>query len=183
MKPKKYAIERTQYFGSIFMALALILIGIAEMFVILSSRASTVYQLTNLLTIEILTEVAIGALILVVCLSFILKGRIYTIIFDIVRIGAVVVICYCLYSILAQRAELMGYVWFSDLEKNNENAVNALNFGVYSAVFYLLGLVFLGITSGLEYVTSIPLKRTKIEINQEIEELKQELEAIEKDPL
>ena len=171
MKAKKYSIQRTRYGGSIFMVLALVLIGLGEICAILSSRASNTYQLSDLTTLEYLTEGAIAALILVFVLSFVIRGRVYTFLFDVVRIAAILAICHCIYQMLDQRADLMGYIWFSDLEAGNETAINALNFGVYSAAFYLAGLIFLAITSGLEYVTAVPIKRTKEEVKEELSEL------------
>ena len=48
-------------------------------------------------------------------------------------------LCFC--RVLTGRADLMGYVWFSDLEKGNSTAVNSLTLAAIALGGFLLGSV------------------------------------------
>ncbi len=48
-------------------------------------------------------------------------------------------LCFC--RVLTGRADLMGYVWFSDLEKGNPTAVNSLTLATIAMGAFLLGSV------------------------------------------
>ena len=45
-------------------------------------------------------------------------------------------VCFC--HVLAGRADLMGYIWFSDLEAGNPTAVASLNLGTVSMAGFLI---------------------------------------------
>jgi hypothetical protein len=60
---------------------------------------------------------------------------------DILQWLAVILISIALSLMISGRSELMGYVWFSNLEKGNPIAVAAMNNAVYSWVCYGLALV------------------------------------------
>ena len=95
-----------------------------------------------------------------------------------VRVAAVVLLCVCFYQVLAGRATLMGYVWFSDLESGNLNSVNALNYGVASAALYAVAILLTVATGWIEFVTKRG-KRTKEAIQAEIDALQKELKRLE----
>jgi fumarate reductase subunit D len=61
--------------------------------------------------------------------------------FDIGRLLIIILISIVLSIMIIERAELMGYIYFSDLEKGNPIAVASMNNAVVSWVFY--GLVLL----------------------------------------
>lgn len=60
---------------------------------------------------------------------------------DILQWMAVILISFALSLMISGRSELMGYVWFSNLEKGNPIAVAAMNNAVYSWVCYGLALI------------------------------------------
>lgn len=55
----------------------------------------------------------------------------------------VVLASLALCKVLIGRADLMGYVWFSDLEKGNPTAVTSLNLAVASMFCFLLGVIIM----------------------------------------
>ena len=173
-----YKIKRNR-FGTLIILIPIILIAFAELFAIMSSRETESYIITSLTTAEVLSEVCIALLIVAYVLSFHIKGRIYSIVFDVVRLAVAAMLCWCVYTILSERAELMGYVWFSDLESNNQLAVNALNYGVVSAVLYVVGIVALAASSVVEFVNAGVARRSREEVESEIRELQAELAAID----
>ncbi len=163
---------------TLIIILPILLIGAAEILAIISSHQTTSYAITELVTVEALSEVAIWLLIAAYVLSFFIKGKIYSIVFDVVRLGVVAMLCYCFYTVISERADLMGYVWFSDLESGNQTAVNALNYGVASGVLYVVGIISLAGSAAIEFVNAGIIKRTREEIESDTE-LQSELASID----
>ena len=62
----------------------------------------------------------------------------------------VVLASLALCKVLIGRADLMGYVWFSDLEKNNPVAVTGLNLTVISAVLSFAAVIALSVSGFIE---------------------------------
>lgn len=150
----------------------------AEFLAILSSYSNSTYAIESLQTVMVLSEIALALLAAMLLASFYLKGRIGMYVLDVVRVAAVVLLCVCLYQVLAERATLMGYVWFSDLESGNLNSVNALNYGVASAALYAVAILLTAATGWIEFVTKRG-KRTKEAIQAEIDALQKELKRLE----
>lgn len=67
--------------------------------------------------------------------------------FAAINIVAVVFIGLALSMSISDRATAMGFVWFSDLEKNNPTAVFALNQAVGMFVTYLISAVLVVVAS------------------------------------
>ncbi len=173
----KYQINKNEYL-SLLMLLPIAAGIIAEYMAILSSYANSSYAIESLQSVMVMTEIAVGFLIAMFFLSIYLKGRIFMYVFDAVRIAAVVLFSLCLYRVLDERATLMGYVWFSDLESGNANSVSALNYGVISAVMYAVTILLTAATGAVEFVTAKKIARTREVIQSEIEELQLELKSI-----
>ncbi len=69
-----------------------------------------------------------------------LQGKLYMIIADVLRFAAAALVMACFSVMVFARGDLMGYIWFSDLEANNFSAVSALNTSVVAWVFLVLGV-------------------------------------------
>lgn len=172
-----YQIKRNEY-GSLSLLLPIAGAILAEYLAILSSYANSTYPIESLQSVMVMTEVAVGLLIAVFLLSVYLKGRICMYALDAVRLAAVVLLSICLYNVLEQRATLMGYVWFSDLESGNAKSVSALNYGVWSAVVYALTVLAAAATGAVEFVSAKKVARTREIVQEEIVELQRELDAL-----
>lgn len=175
----KYLIQRNNG-GAMLLVLAILALVLAEVFALFSSRANNTYAIIGLDAVMIFTEVAVVFLVIVFFLSVYLKGKAFMLAMDLLRALAVALVCACLFIVLEQRATLMGYVWFSDLESGNVNSVNALNYGVASAAFYAVALIVMAITGGFELVSYKKVKRTPEVIQDEIAALQQELADMKK---
>lgn len=112
---------------------ALLMIIAAVLIVISSSLA---YSLSELPVILLFAGIAAGldALLLLVL-------RRDTALRDLVLLASVTLTTLALCKVLAGRADLMGYVWFSDLEKGNPAAVASLYLAVASMGCFLLGII------------------------------------------
>ncbi len=175
---KTYAIKRNNFF-SLFIIAPIILLVAAEILSILSSRANATYEIERLQTVMICCEVAVLLLALIFIFSPYLRGNIGMIIVDAVRLAAVVLVCLCLYIVLDERATLMGYVWFSDLESGNAASVRALQQGVIASVLYAAALACLAVSGCIEFVNAKSIKRSKEAIEAEISALEEELKALD----
>ncbi|MCD8285979.1 MAG: hypothetical protein LUD50_01975, partial [Clostridia bacterium] len=69
-----------------------------------------------------------------------LRGMLYMIIADVLRFAAAALLIACFSVMITSRGDLMGYIWFSDLEANNAVAVSALTTSVVSWVFLVLSV-------------------------------------------
>lgn len=174
---KIYQIKRSQY-GTIILLFPIFLALLAEYFAILSSYANSTYSIEDLESIMVLTEIAVGILLVMFLLSIYVKGKAFMIVMDLCRFLAVVFFCICLYTILEQRATLMGYVWFSDLESGNANSVDALNYGVISAVLYAVSVLLAAASGAVEFVSAKKIRRTRAIIQSEIDELQKEMQNV-----
>ena len=76
----------------------------AEFLAILSSYSNSTYAIESLQTVMVLSEIALALLAAMLLASFYLKGRIGMYVLDVVRVAAVVLLCVCLYQVLAERA-------------------------------------------------------------------------------
>ena len=166
----RYAIKRNNL-ATLVILLAIVAGIAAEFLALLSSRANSTYAITALYDVMIMTEVAVAVLIIIYALSFFARGNIAMIVFDVLRLAAVALLCVCLFIVLDERATLMGYVWFSDLESGNANSVNALNYGVASAACYAFTIIVLAVSGAVEFINAKKLKRTREEIIADIEVL------------
>lgn len=118
---------------AVVVVLALVLIAVSS---------GMAYPLSDLNQILFLggAAVVLDVLMLTVCK----KGSVLR---DALMLGTVVLAALCLCRTLTGRADLMGYVWFSDLEKGNPTAVTSLNFAAGSMGCFLLAGI-LNIISG-----------------------------------
>ncbi len=173
-----YAIKRNDFVTPVIL-LAVVGGIAAELLALFSSRANSTYAITSLYDVMIMTEVAVAVLVIIYIGSFFFKGNIAMIAFDVLRLAAVALLCVCLYLVLEERATLMGYVWFSDLESGNANSVNALNYGVASAACYAFTIIVLAVSGAVEFINAKKLKRTREEIIADIEVLNKELAEAE----
>ena len=174
-----YLVRRNQY-GAPLLLLPVLGVALAEFLAILSSYANKSYLINGLDSVMAMSEIAIVFLILMSVLSVYLKGTASMIVMDFLRLIAVAMMCACLYIVLEQRATLMGYVWFSDLESGNANSVNALNYGVAAAALYAVSVLVTAATGAIEFVSCKKVRRTREDVLGEIEELKSELEDMDK---
>lgn len=175
----KYLVKRNQY-GAPVLLLAVIAVALAEFMAILSSYANATYAITSLESDMAMSEIALVFLILMAVLSVYLKGTASMVVMDVFRLIAVIMACACLYTVLDERATLMGYVWFSDLESGNANSVNALNYGVAAAALYAFSVIVCAISGAVEFVSFKKVKRTREDVLAEIEGLNKELAAMDK---
>ena len=75
-------------------------------------------------------------------IGIIIKNKLRgTIVIDMMFLLTIFLTAYALCQMIMGRLNLMGYVWFSDLESGNPLAVGALNLAVASWVCYLLALI------------------------------------------
>lgn len=118
---------------AVVVALALVLIAVSS---------GMAYPLSDLNQILLLggAAVVLDVLMLTVCK----KGSVLR---DALMLATVVLAAMCLCRTLSGRADLMGYVWFSDLEKGNPTAVTSLNLATGSMGCFLLAGI-LNIISG-----------------------------------
>ena len=172
-----YAIKRND-FGAAFLLLPVLAAVAAEILAYFSSRANGTYPITALETVMFLTEFAVGLLVISYVLSFFVKGKACMMAFDVFRAAAAALLCVCVYIVLEERATLMGYVWFSDLESGNVKSVSALNLGVASAACYVVSVILLAVSGAIEFVSAVKVKRTRETVQAEIAELERELKAI-----
>ena len=112
---------------------ALLMIAAAVLIVISSSLA---YSLSELPVILVFTG---AALLLDVLMLLVLRKD--TPLRDLVLLASVTLATLALCKVLAGRANLMGYVWFSDLEKGNPTAVTSLYLAAVSMGCFLLGII------------------------------------------
>ena len=112
---------------AVLMAAALVLILISS---------SMAYALTNL-TYVIITLA--GAMVLDAVLALFLKRD--TVLADLVMLATVALAALGLSQILVGRANLMGYVWFSDLESGNPTSVTALHLACCAMGSVVLGVI------------------------------------------
>ena len=172
-----YAIKRNNL-ATLVILLAVVGGIAAELLALFSSRANSTYAITSLYDVMIMTEVAVAVLVIIYIGSFFFKGNIAMIAFDVLRLAAVALLCVCLYLVLEERATLMGYVWFSDLESGNANSVSALNLGVASAALYVGSVILLAVTGAVEFISAKKVKRTREVVQAEIDELNKELASM-----
>ncbi|MCD8308292.1 MAG: hypothetical protein LUD19_00440 [Clostridia bacterium] len=174
---KNYAVNRNSYL-SLLLILSIAAGAVAELFAIMSSRANSGYPISVLDDVMLYSELAVGLLIAIFVLSIFLKGKISTIILDLMRLAAVALFCMCMYYVLVERADLMGYVWFSTLESDNPDSVNALNYGVISAGCYVGAIIICAVSGGFDLVSSVKKSRTRQEVLADIAVLEEELASI-----
>ncbi len=92
------------------------------------------YPLGDLVTILLFST---GIVLLDVLMLFILKKD--SVLRDLCMLISVVLATMCLCRVLNGRSDLMGYVWFSDLEKGNQAAVTSLNLATGAMGCYMVG--------------------------------------------
>ncbi len=175
----KYDVKRNPLMSLLLILTIACLIG-AELLAVLSSLATANYAISSIMTVALVTEGVIIALALVYILSTFLKGSVWMIIFDVVRLIATACICICLYMVLSERATLMGYLWFSTLETGNVSAELALTEGVISCVLYLAALAALACSGIGELVDARKRMKNREEILEEIQLLNEQLETLDK---
>ncbi len=74
------------------------------------------------------------------------EGKLFAIICDVLRIVSAALLVACFSVMVSSRGDLMGYIWFSDLEKGNEAACAALNYALVSWIFYIVSMVALAVS-------------------------------------
>lgn len=176
-----YQIKKNKYFDLLIFIPAILCV-VAEYLAVVSSYANETYAITALYAVMVMSEIALALLIAVFFIGLYFKGQIVMLILDAVRIVAVVLLCVCFFIVLDERATLMGYVWFSDLESGNANSVNALNYGVGSAVVYAIAALATAATGAVEFVFAKRIPRTREMVQGEIAELEKELAKLNDSP-
>lgn len=101
-----------------------------------SSRRA--YPISNIHLVLILgaVDILMGILILAGA-----KNEKLTLVRDLALMISVITSTMALCAVVSGRANLMGFIWFSDLEKSNPVAVSALNLSVYAWICYGLGIL------------------------------------------
>ena len=176
MNTEGNVIKRNQYL-SLLLLLPIASAFIGECLAILSSYSNSSYAIEPLQQVMVLSEIAAALLIVMFIAGFYCTGRPAMYVLDALRIAAVVLLCVCLYLVLSQRATLMGYVWFSDLESGNIQSVKALNFGVASAAVYAVSILLCAATGVIEVVAS-KKARSREGIQAQIAALQKQLESL-----
>lgn len=115
-----------------------VLVAIACGLSIYSSRLA--YALSDLNTVILSAAAAIVLILAAVVLNGKFKS---SVVGDILLFGSLLLAVYAFSRVLMGRLNLMGYIWFSDLEKGNPAAIRALNLSVGAWVCYLLAAVLL----------------------------------------
>lgn len=110
--------------------------------VLIAVSSHMAYPLSDLSLIIIF-----GGIIIVLDLLMIIALKEDGIVRDAAMLVTVVLTTLCLCRTLSGRADLMGYVWFSDLEKGNPAAVSSMNLAAGSMACFLLCAV-VNIVSG-----------------------------------
>ncbi len=114
--------------------LVLVLIGVILSY-ISSARAYSLSQINLILA-------AGGIVVLLDLAVLVFKGRLVgTVLTDGIHFITTLLTTAALSMMISGRVLLMGYVYFSDLEKGNPMAVSAMNIAVISWVIYLIALV------------------------------------------
>ena len=109
---------------------------IAIVLTIVSS--SLAYSFANLVFIIALS---IAAIVMNVGALYCSKDAGRLVIRDVLTWVSVILTAVALCSVIGGRVNLMGYVYFSDLESNNPVAIAAMNTAIAAWVFYILALV------------------------------------------
>ena len=118
-----------------FFGLADVVLILAACFLSVKS-SGLAYALTDL---NIVIGCSAGAAVLAL-LAVLLNGRTgLSVLIDICLFGNIILTIYAFSRVIMGRLNLMGYIWFSDLEKGNPAAVSALNLSVAAWVCFLLG--------------------------------------------
>lgn len=88
-----------------------------------------------------------GGIVVIADIVMMLFGKKGSVLFDVLALCTTALATLCLCRIINGRADLMGYVWFSDLEKGNPTAVTSLYLATASMVCLVIGVV-MNIVSG-----------------------------------
>lgn len=118
--------------------------------------SAMIYSVSN---IGIITLCFVGAVILCVLGALPAinsKSQVFT---DVLIYGGIILISVAFTQLLLGRLNLMGYVWFSDLEKNNPVAVTGLNLTVISAVLSFVAVIVLAVAGFMERNSGIATSR------------------------
>lgn len=126
--------KQTSIFYLNLVNLILVLCGLT--FSILSSTGS--YKISKINIVIYCVMIAVVLNLVLLAMDNKIRGKVS---FDIGRLLIIILISIVLSIMIIERAELMGYIYFSDLEKGNPIAVASMNNAVVSWVFY--GLVLL----------------------------------------
>ncbi|MCD8287200.1 MAG: hypothetical protein LUD50_08260 [Clostridia bacterium] len=132
-------------YGTIAILAAIVLTILALVFSSISNttglEASSTYGVNQISTVIACGVVALVLAAVSFVLDCMLGNKIFSIVADVLRFAAAALLIYCFTIMISARAELMGYIWFSDFESGNATAISALNMAVVSWVFYFLGVV------------------------------------------
>jgi hypothetical protein len=121
-----------------YINLAILILAFCGMiFSILSSAGA--YKIPKIGIVILCAVISIAFNIIVLLLDKKIRMKVS---FDILRWLVVVLISIAMTLMISERAELMGYIYFSDLESGNPIAISAMNNAVVSWIFYGLALVF-----------------------------------------
>lgn len=102
--------------------------------VILAAASSFVaYPMSDL---KLTCGYGIAAVVLDLVMLLVLKKD--NVLRDVLMLADVILASLCFCRVLAGRADLMGYIWFSDLEAGNPTAVASLNLGTVSMAGFLI---------------------------------------------
>ena len=109
--------------------------------------SAMIYSVSN---IGMITLCFIGAVILCISGALPAVSSKSQILKDALIYGGVILTSVAFTQLLIGRLNLMGYVWFSDLEKNNPVAVTGLNLTVISAVLSFAAVIALSVAGFTE---------------------------------
>ncbi|MCD8295157.1 MAG: hypothetical protein LUE27_07955 [Clostridia bacterium] len=76
------------------------------------------------------------------------EGKLFSILVDVMKIAAAALLLGSLAIMVSTRGDMMGYIWFSDLE-GSEVAASSLTIAVVSWVFYALAIVADAVSLGV----------------------------------
>ncbi len=120
----------------IFISLNIIMVLAASILSYVSSSKAYAISNINLVLILGAADILMGILILATGNNPALQ-----LLRDLALLVSVITATLALCAVVSGRANLMGFVWFSDLEKSNAVAVSALNLSVYAWVCYAIGIL------------------------------------------
>lgn len=123
----------------LFTILGLIFCCLSSSFGAADNGAYGVDLIGMIITFCVLAMIFEAAAFMMDCVDTI-SGKLYMILADVLRFAAAALLIACFSVMVFARGELMGYIWFSDLEANNASAVSALSMSVVAWVFLVLSV-------------------------------------------
>ena len=125
------------------LCISAILIIICLVFAIVSCSAPNgAYIMLNQELFIALSVIAIVVIAGILALSARFGDKLWL---SLLAVAAIVLIGFSIYILFMGKMDLMGTIWFSELDRGNAVAESALNNGVVGLVFYILAAVSFGV--------------------------------------